>query len=190
MKLWKTVVGVCLFVAVVAVISQSNIGANNENLIGVSDQESKKPKTKYPGPPADNSRCLVCHANFEEEKLTAAHLKANVGCIICHLECDSHCVDEDNLTPPDRMYPNKGRIRVLCLTCHNWKLLVESDKTKANLKEPPNHASVLAGTNSDGKFCLDCHSEHKMSHRTRIWDKRTGKLIYKDSTPIMLKTQK
>ncbi|HON09051.1 MAG TPA: multiheme c-type cytochrome, partial [Verrucomicrobiota bacterium] len=92
----------------VSLISQNNIAADNEKENSVSTQEQKKPKTKYPGPPADNSRCLVCHANFEDEKLTAAHLKANVGCIVCHLECDSHCVDEDNLTPPDRMFANKG----------------------------------------------------------------------------------
>ncbi len=189
MKSLKIVVAVFLYIALVSLISQNNIAADNEKENSVSNQEQKKPKTKYPGPPADNSRCLVCHANFEDEKLTDSHLKANVGCIVCHLECDSHCVDEDNLTPPDRMFANKGRVRFLCLTCHNWKELIETDKTKADLKDPPEHSSVLAGTNKDGKFCMDCHSEHKLSHRTRIWDKRTGKLVYKDSTPIMLKKQ-
>jgi len=44
----------------------------------------------------------------------------------------------------------------------------------------------LLGENKDGKFCIDCHSEHKLRLRTRIWDKRTGKLIFRDGTPLMV----
>jgi hypothetical protein len=146
----------------------------------------KEPKIKYPGPPADNSRCFVCHANYEDEKLSVTHLRANVGCVICHGESDKHSSDEDNITAPDKMYPHKGAIRFKCLTCHDWRALIESDKTKKDLKESPDHRAVLLGENKDGKFCMDCHSEHKLSWRTRIWDKRTGKLLVRDGTPLML----
>jgi hypothetical protein len=141
----------------------------------------------YPGPPADNSRCLVCHANYEEEKLTAAHLKGNVGCVRCHGESEPHSTDEDNLTAPDRLF-HKGKIRLLCLTCHDWVKLVESDKQKTDLKEKPDHKAVLEGAVKEKKLCTDCHGEHRLSHRTRIWDRRTGKLMFRDGTPKMIST--
>lgn len=157
---------------------------------GVGDGASesiKEPKIKYPGAPAYNGRCYVCHINFEDEKLAATHFRANVGCVICHGESDSHCTDEDNITAPERLYPNKGRIRLLCLRCHDWRSLIESDKDKKSLKEPPDHKAVLEGSNKDKKFCLDCHGEHKLAHRTRRWNKRTRELIERDGAPNMVK---
>lgn len=46
------------------------------------------PNPDAPPPPAspiaDNSRCFVCHANYEEEPLSVSHAKANIGCVRCH----------------------------------------------------------------------------------------------------------
>jgi hypothetical protein len=142
-------------------------------------------------PVADNSRCFVCHGNydFDDEKLASVHAKANIGCVRCHGDSPKHSADEDGLTPPERMYPS-SQIRFNCLGCHDWVKLVASDKTKqsrADLKEKPNHQAALDGTIKDKRFCTDCHGEHRLSHRTRRWDKRTGKLVYRDSTPKMLK---
>jgi hypothetical protein len=143
-----------------------------------------------PGP-ADNSRCFVCHANFdsEEEKLTLVHAQAGIGCVRCHGESSAHSTDEDGLTAPDRMF-RKSRIRFNCLGCHDWVKLVASDKRRATLAQSsaiPDHQAVLDGTALDKKFCTDCHgAEHRLSHRTRIWDKETGKLLSKDATPRML----
>ncbi len=142
------------------------------------------------GPVADNSRCFVCHANydFNEEKLVFTHAQADIGCVRCHGESSRHSTDEDGLTAPDRMYP-LPYVRFNCLGCHDAVKLVASDQTKQNrtdLKEKPDHQSVLDGTAREKKFCTDCHGEHRLSHRTRKWDKRTSKLIYRDSTPQML----
>jgi hypothetical protein len=142
------------------------------------------------GPVADNSRCFVCHANydFNEEKLAFAHAQANIGCVRCHGESSPHSTDEDGLTAPDRMFP-QPHIRFNCLGCHDWVKLLASDKARqdrADLKEKPDHQSVLDGTAREKKFCTDCHGEHRLSYRTRKWDKRTSKLIYRDSTPQML----
>ncbi len=52
------------------------------------------------GPVADNSRCLVCHANYEDEPLSVAHAKANLGCVRCHGVSSPHSTDEDGLTAP------------------------------------------------------------------------------------------
>ena len=142
------------------------------------------------GPVADNSRCFVCHANydFNEEKLVFTHAQANIGCVRCHGESSPHSTDEDGLTAPDRMFP-LPYVRFNCLGCHDSAKLVASDQARQNradLKEKPDHQAVLDGTARDKKFCTDCHGEHRLGHRTRKWDKRTSKLIYRDSTPQML----
>ncbi|MBN2593965.1 MAG: hypothetical protein JXA81_10695 [Sedimentisphaerales bacterium] len=102
---------------------------------------------------ADNSRCYVCHMNYEVDELTSIHAKADIGCERCHGASDAHCSDEDNIMPPDIMYPAE-KVNSFCKSCH------------------PD------GKLSGGKkFCTDCHGEHRLSHRTRKWDKATGKLI-------------
>jgi len=143
-----------------------------------------------PNPVADNSRCFVCHANydFNEEALVFGHAKANVGCVRCHGESTRHSADEDGLTPPDRMFP-KAHIRFNCLGCHDWVKLVARDKTRpprADLPEKPDHQAVLDAT-AQKKLCTDCHGDHRLGHRTRVWDKRTGKLQRRDATPAMLR---
>ncbi len=116
------------------------------------------------------------------------HAKANVGCVRCHGLSSPHSTDEDGLTAPDRMFP-KSHIRLNCLICHDWIKLVESDKTKVNridLPEKPDHRGVLDGTNREKRFCTDCHGEHRMFYRNKGWDKRSGALLFKDGTPLML----
>lgn len=140
------------------------------------------------GPLADNSRCLVCHANYEDEPLSVTHAKGNIGCVQCHGQSSPHSTDEDGLTAPDRMF-RKGTLRFNCLGCHDWVGLVASDKTKlsrADLAEKPDHLAVLEGRAREKRFCTDCHGEHRMYFRTRTWDKRTGVLTAKDGTPRML----
>ena len=142
------------------------------------------------GPVADNQRCFVCHANydFNDEKIALVHAQANIGCVRCHGDSLSHSADEDGLTPPDLMYP-LPHVRFNCLNCPDALKLVASDQTKqhrADLTEKPDHQAVLDRTVKDKKYCTDCHGDHRLGHRTRRWDKRTGKLIYRDSTPAML----
>ena len=110
---------------------------------------------------ADNSRCFVCHINYEVDELTSMHAKADIGCEHCHGASDAHCSDEDNITPPDIMYPAE-KINSFCKSCH------------------PD--GKLGGGK---KFCTDCHGEHRLSHRTRKWDKSTGKLIEDDKVRML-----
>lgn len=144
------------------------------------------------GPVADNSRCFVCHGNYDlnDEKIALVHAQANIGCVRCHGESSPHSTDEDGLTPPDRIYP-VSQIRFNCLGCHDWVKLIASDKTKqdrTDLKDKPDHQSVLNGTANDKQktLCTDCHGEHRLGYRTRKWDKRTKALIYRDATPRMV----
>jgi hypothetical protein len=150
---------------------------------------SKPGAPPAPAPPiADNSRCFVCHANYEEEQLSVSHAKANVGCVRCHGNSSPHSTDEDGLTAPDRMFP-KSHVRLNCLSCHDWVKLVASDQTKVNridLPEKPNHQAILDGTNREKPFCTDCHGQHRMFFRTKGWNKRSGVLIFKDGIPLMV----
>ena len=117
-----------------------------------------------------------------------AHAKAGFGCIRCHGVSSPHSTDEDGLTAPERMYP-KSWVRLNCLSCHDSARLVESDKKKvdrSDLKEKPNHQAVLDGTSREKRFCTDCHGEHRMYYRTKVWNKRSGVLISRDATPDML----
>jgi hypothetical protein len=66
-----------------------------------NDEELPPPE----GPVADNSRCHVCHINYADEKLAVRHARANISCEQCHGTSDAHCSDEDNITPPDIMFP-------------------------------------------------------------------------------------
>ena len=126
------------------------------------------------GPRADNYRCLVCHGNYEDEKFAARHARHNVGCEKCHGPSYAHCSDEDNITPPDKMYPrDKGDAS--CSECH----------PKADFADNRQHKQFLAGKTTE-KYCTDCHGpKHRLAHRTRRWDKSTGKLIYDDKVRMI-----
>ncbi len=124
------------------------------------------------GPVADNSRCHVCHINYEDEKLAVVHARANISCEHCHGSSDAHCGDEDNITPPDIMYP-AAKIRPFCMHCHT--------KDKIDIAV---HKEVLSDTSAKG-ICTNCHGEHRLGYRTRKWDKTTGKLIEDDKVRML-----
>ncbi len=86
----------------------------------------------------------------------------------------------------------KEVLRLNCLICHDWIKLVESDRNwvqRPDYQDKPDHRAVLEGRVLEKRFCTDCHGEHRMYFRTRIWNKRTGLLLSKDGTPRMLSTE-
>jgi hypothetical protein len=120
---------------------------------------------------ADNSRCYVCHINFSIENFAVTHARADISCEHCHGPSDAHCSDEDNITPPDIMYPEE-KINPSCLQCH-----------LNGIKDNEEHQPVLAAVMQ--KNCTSCHDDHKMSHRTRRWNRQTGELVYDDKVRMM-----
>jgi hypothetical protein len=111
--------------------------------------------------------------NYEEEKLAVVHARANISCERCHGASDAHCSDEDNITPPEIMYP-KAKINPSCMMCHPW------DKMDVKAHKPVRRAVA------DGKkLCTGCHGDHRLAHRTRRWDKATGKLIADDKVRMI-----
>ena len=136
--------------------------------LAAPDSGASKPE------PADNSYCYACHANYEEEKLTTVHHPVGVGCETCHGASIQHSGDEDNITPPERMFA-KDQIVPFCMTCHEKAKLAKKDDHKAFFKDP-----------EPGETCNNCHAEkHRLAVRTRIWDKKTGKLLSDDGVRMM-----
>ncbi len=52
-----------------------------------------------------NLFCSACHYAFSDEELALSHERAGIGCERCHGESERHRSDEDNITPPEIMYP-------------------------------------------------------------------------------------
>ena len=125
------------------------------------------------GEEADNSRCHVCHFNYTMDDLAITHALANIGCEDCHGASDAHCGDEDNITPPEIMYA-KAKINPACMQCHDRSSI-----------DNENHQSLFGSEASEDETCTDCHGDHRLSHRTREWDKDTGELIKDDKVRMM-----
>ena len=121
-----------------------------------------------------NLFCSACHYAFGDEELARQHERAGIGCERCHGESERHRSDEDNVTPPEIMYP-KAKINPTCMMCH----------PRGKIKHVSYHASLLAGaetifdkSNNKKKHCTDCHGrEHRINVRTIRWNKGTGELL-------------
>ncbi len=133
---------------------------------------------------ADNSYCIVCHIDLEDEELVDIHQPFGVGCETCHGMSMKHSADEDNLTPPEIMW-SKHRINARCMTCHFRKDMLKKEEAAKEHKqvfarmEDPN-----CKTNKQ-KHCTECHGEHRIKNRTRVWDRETGKVVKQTGGPNM-----
>ncbi|MHC4424801.1 MAG: multiheme c-type cytochrome [Planctomycetota bacterium] len=129
-----------------------------------------------------NVFCSACHYGFDDEKLARAHELAGIGCERCHGESERHRSDEDNVTPPEIMYP-KAKINPTCMMCHprheirhvkcHEPLLAGADTIFDPEIDDP--ASETAGHHM---YCTDCHARHhRIKVRTIRWNKATGELL-------------
>jgi hypothetical protein len=110
---------------------------------------------------ADNSRCHVCHINYQTEDIAVDHAKAGMGCNHCHGPSDEHIADESwasggNGTAPDKMFV-RDAINPFCMTCH--------PKEKIDLLQ---HKPLFAETDKP-KVCTDCHGKHRLHTRKCKW---------------------
>jgi hypothetical protein len=154
---------------------ESNTAKAADGKKDVAKETAAKSKVE----PADNSYCLVCHMNYETEKLTRSHQIAGVGCAKCHGESEKHSGDEDGLTPPDVMFTHSD-VDGFCMTCH----------PKEKIAKNENHKDIFSAKApvDEHLVCAECHGEnHRMAVRTRTWDKKTRKLISDDGVRMMYK---
>jgi len=121
-------------------------------------------------PAAPKLICYDCHGTFREDPFSIKHASANITCVSCHGESRAHADDEDNTTPPQKMFPREA-IAQRCGECHKEH------------NAPP--AKVIARWQERGLqklkpanlVCTDCHGQHRMNVRTIHWNKQTGKLL-------------
>ena len=108
-----------------------------------------------------NEFCAACHYAFGEEKLALRHEKAGIGCERCHGESERHRSDEDNITPPEIMYPRE-KINPTCMMCH----------PRNEIKHVAHHKPLLEGAetifdkSTNQIYCTDCHH---LSFQFRTW---------------------
>lgn len=119
---------------------------------------------------ADNSSCLVCHANFRKEALAASHASNAVSCTSCHGPSIAHRNDEANIIPPDHMFP-AGSIDASCAKCHDAHDVPPRAVIQRFLEKSPRPTDLKS------LVCTSCHGEHRMAVRTVRWDKKTRKLV-------------
>ena len=144
----------------------------------VVEKEMAKPETVKATFVA-NDFCSACHYGFDDEELARTHRLVGIGCERCHGESERHRSDEDNVTPPEIMYP-KARINPTCMMCH----------PRHEIQHVASHEPLLAGAktifdpsskDADSKiYCTTCHAkEHRINVRTIRWNKATGELLDK-----------
>lgn len=139
------------------------------SLEGLMDEKLPEPEEKVEVK-ADNSACYVCHGNYDGEELALIHAKEDVSCIECHGESLAHRDDEDNVTPPDIMYPT-DKIEEKCAECHDSHDVSAREVIVRWQERCPKK------TNPKELVCTDCHGQHRLKLRTVRWDKKTRKLI-------------
>jgi len=123
----------------------------------------------------DNQACYVCHGNYEGEELVVSHGTEEIGCMDCHGKSFAHRNDEDNITPPDKMYAMKD-IDKMCHTCH------DTHDAPARKVLERWHERCPAKTSPEVIVCTDCHYQHRLERRVVRWDKRTGELIMRSGS--------
>ena len=123
-----------------------------------------------------NQFCAACHYAFGDEEMARTHEMASIGCERCHGESERHRSDENNITPPEIMYP-KDKINPTCMMCH----------PRHEIKHVASHKPLLAGaktifdsdeSDNEQLYCTTCHAkEHRINVRTIRWNKATGELL-------------
>ena len=78
--------------------------------------------------------------------------------------------DENNTTPPERMYPRE-KIDASCRECHEDHDVPARKVLAVFLERCPHDVEPKS------VVCTDCHGQHRLAIRTVRWDKATGKLI-------------
>lgn len=119
---------------------------------------------------AANQACFHCHANYEEDPFVERHAREEIGCADCHGNSLAHQNDENNITPPEVMFPLPA-IAEACGVCH------DSHNAPATEVLARWQARCPENTDPDQVVCTDCHGKHRLRIRTVRWNRRTGELL-------------
>jgi hypothetical protein len=140
------------------------------SLDGYRDEKLPEGRHDSAGLKEINGGCYVCHGNYRTESLVLSHAKEKVGCIQCHGESLPHQGDEFHRTPPEKMY-GPANIDKMCGKCHE-EHDAPAGKVIARWRQ-----RCPGKTDPKDIVCTECHFEHRLSSRSVVWDKNTGKLM-------------
>jgi len=146
----------------------------------LDDAPAEEPKDEIL---ADNEACYVCHTNYKEEEFVVWHAQGDVGCTDCHGKSFAHRNDEDNITPPDKMYAPEDIEKDCCAECHD-EHDVPAVEVIARWQE-----RCPAKTDPKTIVCTDCHGQHRLAFRTVWWDKKTGELIIRKEGELIKRAE-
>ena len=112
--------------------------------------------------PANNGLCLVCHLDFDDDPITADHLRRGITCAHCHGKSTAHMHDETMMTSPDILH-GRSEVKPMCRHCHQAHRnpqAVEIFRQKWLGKKRENGRSITADST-----CTDCHGLHTIPRR-------------------------
>lgn len=141
-----------------------------------------EPAAPEPKRMADNIACHVCHGTYDAEELALVHARENIGCVDCHGQSFAHRNDENNTTPPDKLFA-LDQIDQSCRECHKThdvpaqKVIARWQERCPEKKDP------------GALVCTDCHGQHRMAFRTVRWNKKTRELIVGEAPAAEKKTE-
>ena len=174
------VAGVVFFVSSLLLALVASCSLDKQTLHGSGQEQTKEVSVGRQGKEelfVANDFCSACHYGFGDEELAQAHELAGIGCERCHGESQRHRSDEENVTPPEIMYP-RDRINPTCMMCH----------PRHEIHHVPAHETLLAGAETifdpasqaagNQMYCTTCHAkDHRIKVRTVRWNKATGDLL-------------
>lgn len=108
----------------------------------------------------DNQSCMVCHLDFEEEKISAVHLKKGITCAGCHGDSEAHRGDEWNIIRPDVIW-GRAEMGPFCKQCH--KKHPHGEKYQAFLEKWLDKRRSTGRWVTRESVCLDCHGNHAIA---------------------------
>ena len=124
-----------------------------------------------------NLFCSACHYAFGDEELALQHERVGIGCERCHGESERHRSDENNITPPEIMYP-KAKINPTCMMCHPRHEINHVKDHEPLLEGAETIFDTAPKTAGHELYCTTCHAkQHRINVRTIRWNKATGELL-------------
>ena len=121
----------------------------------------KSPVLFDSGDEEDNSSCFVCHADFAEEKISTVHMEeAEMTCMACHGDSETHRADEYNTIRPDVLW-GRGEMAAFCSQCHPKHK--HPDKVEAFRKDHFSQRMPNGRWIDETSACLDCHGKHAIT---------------------------
>jgi hypothetical protein len=109
--------------------------------------------------PKDNSACLVCHINLQNEEIASTHLKKGLTCAHCHGVSYEHMNDEEAAAEPDILF-GRAEVEPSCRKCHQAHKnpdAVAKFLAEWKGKRRPQGRLILSNA-----ICTDCHGLHRL----------------------------